>query len=136
MGAPTATVATARLAPNGVEDEVSILSTYPSADAALSASFRHTEPNVATVVGDGGVIEIPDFFRATEATLWVDGERADHVSEDRRGLGYEHQIRAVSADVLAGRRQSETVPLAASLAVQEHLAAVAESVAADGLRVV
>ncbi len=136
LGAPTATVATARFAPNGADDEVSVLSTHSSADATLVASFRHTYPNVATLIGERGVIEIPDFFRATEATLVIDGERADRVVDERLGRGYEHEIRAVSADVLAGRRQSEVVPLATSLAVQEHMAAVAESIGSDGLRVV
>ncbi len=132
-GAPTATVATARYAPNGADEEVSVLSTFPTADATITASFRWTFPNTAYVIGERGVIEIPDFFRAPEASLVVDGERVDHVVDDRAGRGYEHQIRAVSADVLAGRTQSEIMPLARSLAVQEHMAAVARSIETGGL---
>ena len=132
-GPPTATVATARFAPNGADEDVSVLATFPPADATLTASFRWTFPNTAYVVGERGVIEIPDFFRAREATLFVDGERADHAVDARKGSGYEHQIVAVSDDVLAGRTQSNIVPLARSLAVQEHMAAATRSMRSSDL---
>lgn len=121
---PTEVHAVARYAPNGVEDDVTVLFEYPEAVATLGSSFRCRLRNEAVVVGDEGYVAIPDFFRARECSLYRLDERVDHFEEDRQTTGFNHEAAAVGEDLRAGRQQSEIVPWAASLAFQDHMARV------------
>ena len=113
-------------APNGVEDDVSMIQRYGDRFATLGTSFRARLRNAAFLIGDEGYIAIPDFFRARECSLYRLDERIDHFDDGRDSLGFDYQIEEVSADILGGRRESETVPLAASLRFQERMAEVRE----------
>lgn len=121
---PEAISAVAHQAPTGVEDDVTMRFDYPGATATLAASFRCTLPNATYVIGDEGTIEIPDFFRAQECVLFRGEDRLDHFEARRESVGFEYEITAVSDDVLQGRAQSDVVPWATSLALQDHMARV------------
>ena len=111
-------------APTGVDDDVVMRFDYPDAVATLAASFRCTLPNAAYVIGDEGTILIPDFFRARECVLLRGDDRVDRFEDGRTSLGFEYEVTAVSDDVLQGRQQSDVVPWATSLALQDHMARV------------
>lgn len=114
----------AHFAPNGVEDDVAMLMRYDDSTATLATSFRCRLPNSACIVGDDGYIVIPDFFRARECALYRLDERLEHFEDRRESTGFDYEIEAASADILAGRLESATVPTAASLRFQECMAAV------------
>jgi predicted dehydrogenase len=126
---PAAIHAIARRAPNGVEDDVTLLFEYPEATASLGCSFRCRLRNEAVVVGDEGYIAIPDFFRAHECSLYRLDERIDHFEERRDTIGFVYEAAAVGDDLREGRQQSEVVPWAASLTFQDHMARVHERIA-------
>jgi hypothetical protein len=48
-------------------------------------------------------------------------DRVEHFEADRNGNGFEYQVEAVNRDLIAGRRQSEIVPLSESLRFQVHM---------------
>ncbi|AQQ66331.1 oxidoreductase [Microbulbifer agarilyticus] len=109
----------AHLAPNGVEDDVVITADYAQgAVASLATSFRCKLQNWAYIIGEEGYIAIPDFWRADECSLFKLDERVDHFKDDRPGLGFEFEIIAASADILARKAQSDIVSHEASLAFQ------------------
>jgi predicted dehydrogenase len=110
-----------RHAPNGVEDDVVATFDYPNFVASIGTSFRAKLRNWALVVGDEGYVAIPDFWRASECQLWVLDDMVDHFDDGRSTNGFDYQIKAVNEDLIAGRTQSETVPLAASLRFQRHM---------------
>lgn len=112
------------LAPNGVDDDVVALCGYDDRTATLAASFRCKLPNCAYLVGEEGYIAIPDFWRADSCHLYELDERKDSFRDDRQGSGFEFEIAAVSADILAGRLESATVTAADSLAFQLHMARI------------
>ena len=112
------------LAPNGVDDDVVALCGYDDRTAILAASFRCKLPNCAYLVGEEGYIAIPDFWRADSCHLYELDERKDSFQDDRQGTGFEFEIDAVSADILAGRLESATVTAADSLAFQLHMARI------------
>lgn len=122
--APVKLDVVARTAPNGAEDDVSILFDYGDAVAELAASFRCRLPNAAFIVGDAGYIVIPDAFRADECHLHVLDERIDSFHAPRQTRGYDYQAKAFAADVRRGQTQSEIMPLSTSLALQEHIHAI------------
>jgi predicted dehydrogenase len=119
--APNSIAVRSRYAPNGVEDDVVMLFDYEDCVATLATSFRCKLQNWAYVIGTEGYIAIPDFWRANECYLYVLDERIESFNDGRAGSGFEFQIESVSEDILAGRKQSEVVPLSASLSFQQDM---------------
>ena len=74
---------TGRRAPNGVEDDVSLVCDYGDCMATLGTSFRCKLRNWTYVIGTEGYIAIPDFWRATSCSLFVLDERVDHFEATR-----------------------------------------------------
>jgi len=112
---------TARHAPNGVVDDFAMLWRYPDCTANLGASFRCKLRNWAYVVGEEGYIAIPDFWRASEALHYQLDECVEHFKDGRASLGFDYEIRAVTANIQEGRQESAVMPLHTSLKFQEHM---------------
>jgi len=110
-----------RHAPNGVEDDVAAIFNYRDCVATLGTSFRAKLQNWAYIIGEHGYVAIPDFWRASECQLWVLDEMVDRFDDARQTNGFNFQIESVNDDLLAGRKQSEVVPLSKSLRFQEHM---------------
>jgi predicted dehydrogenase len=126
---PTNIQVVAHRAPNGVEDDVSMLLAYPSCTATLGTSFRAKLQNWAFIIGEDGYIAIPDFWRARECALYRLDERVDHFTDSRKTLGFEYEAAAVSADILASARESAVVPWSSSLKFQQHVERVRTGIA-------
>jgi predicted dehydrogenase len=115
----------ARTAPNGVEDEVSMLFDYGGNDdgiaATLGTSFRSKLQNWAYVIGEEGYIAIPDFWRAGECYLYQLDSRVDHFEDGRKSLGFNYETVAANEDILAGRQQNAIMPWTNTIRFQEHM---------------
>jgi predicted dehydrogenase len=122
---PESMCVTARTAPNGVDDDVQMLFSYGDNDSGMSAvlgsSFRCKLPNRAWLVGEDSAICIPDFWRAREAFLYELDDCVDHFSDGRESPGFNFEIEAAGADILAGRRQNAIMPWSATVRLQEQL---------------
>lgn len=110
-----------RHAPNGVDDDVAAIFNYEDCVATLGTSFRAKLQNSAYIIGEDAYIAIPNFWRADECQLWVLDEMVDHFDDGRTTHGFDYQIEAVNEDLLAGKRQSEIMPLSESLRFQRHM---------------
>ena len=86
-------------------------------DGAMVAVRRPGGPSRAVAGPRRGVVDLG--WSGPE--LWVLDDRVDHFSDGRSTNGFDFQIEAVNTDVLAGRTQSEIMPLSASLRVQQHM---------------
>jgi len=115
-----------RHAPNGVEDDVAALFNYDDFVATLGTSFRAKLQNWAYIIGENGYVAIPNFWCASDCQLWVLDDMVDSFSDGRTTNGFNYQIDAVNADLQAGRKQSEIMPLSASLRFQQHMDLVRE----------
>jgi len=113
-----------RRAPNGVEDDVSILFDYGDCMATLGTSFRCKLPNWTYIIGTRGYIAIPDFWRSNRCELYELDTRIDTFDDGRTTIGFDYEIKSVSSDILAGRKQSGVISLATSLAIQEDMKAI------------
>lgn len=109
-------------APNGAYDDLVITMDYGDMVASLATSFRCKLQNWAYIIGDKGYIAIPDFWRANECFLYQLDDCVDHYQDTRQSQGFHFEAQAVTDDVLAGRNQSATMPLSASLAFQKLMA--------------
>jgi hypothetical protein len=112
------------LAPNGVDDEVLLQCDLGDCRATLAASFRCKLPNIAWLIGDQGLIKIPEFWRARECYLYHDEEPVDYFADERFGDGFEFEIEAVNRDLQAGLTRPSTVTWEDSVRFQEHMALV------------
>ena len=119
--APTEIEVISHHAPNGVDDDVVMLFSYDDLVATLATSFRCKLQNRAYIIGTDGYISIPNCWRASECQLFVLDEQVDTFTDDRSGSGFEFQIAAVSNDILGGRKESDVVTHAASLALQQDM---------------
>ena len=108
-------------APNGVEQDLTAMFDFGSRTATIATSFRCRMRNSAYIIGEEGYIVLPDAFRANRADLYHLDELVDSFYAPREERGYHHIAIATGEDVLAGRKQSEVVTLADSLAFQKDM---------------
>jgi predicted dehydrogenase len=113
-----------KMASTGVDEEVFTMFQTGDITSLLSCSFKCNLDNTGVLIGTRGRIVLPDFWRSTSAFLYEDGSLIESFDDQRRGNGFEFEIEAASRDILDGRKQSETVPLSLSLALQEDMADV------------
>lgn len=118
---PTNLSLKAKKAPTGVDDHLVMQMEYGDVTAELTASLRCHLPNWTYIVGDEGYIAIPNVWQTRECFHYENGKRVEHFNDKRRSNGYNFETDAVNADLLSGRKQSETVPLELSLKLQQHM---------------
>ena len=119
--APTKVRAVSHLAPNGVDDDVTMLFEYENCVASLATSFRCKLPNTAYIIGTAGYIVIPHAWSARDCHLYAMHDQIDTFTDERSGSGFEFQIEAVSDDILQGRLQSKVISHADSLCFQDDM---------------
>ena len=102
----------------GVDDDATMLFDFGEVTATLTTSFRCKLVNSAQIIGTEGIVLIPDFWQATEAELWVDGQTVERFKDPRAGFGLHYETESFGEDILAGRQQSSVVGWNTSLALQ------------------
>ena len=122
---PVGIQTTVHKAPNGVEDDVVMLFDYADgsdgATATLATSFRSKLQNWAYIIGEDGYIAIPDFWRASECSLYHLDTRIDHFADGRESLGLNYETIASNEDILANRQQNSIMPWSNTIRFQEHM---------------
>ena len=122
---PASFAAKAHLGETGVDEQTAILASYPGgALAALTCAVRTNTPQDVWIHGSEGRIHVPSFWRATSATLMPDGKEAQTVTLPFIGNGYEYQAIEVARCVREGRRESDVMPLAETLATMRTMDAI------------
>jgi predicted dehydrogenase len=116
-------------APTGVDVEAGLLLGYEDGRAAaLLISLRNPTPGMARIHGTGGWIEVPPrFHHPKHIVLQRTGAEPEVISRPPSGTGYSHELTEVTECVLAGRTESEIMPLDDTLAVQRLLNGACEA---------
>jgi predicted dehydrogenase len=135
LGAPEAVVAHGVLHESGVDVEESVLLRYPGGRSAqLFASLRSPAPGEARVLGTTGWIQVPPRFHyPSRIVLHREGHDRETIDAPLTGAGYTHELAEVTERVAGGHAESEIMPLADTVAVQDILADIADQL---GIRVV
>lgn len=119
-------------APNGVEDDLSIVFDYgedaDGAMATLGASYRSKLQNWAYIIGEESYIAIPDFWRAGECYLYHLDNQVDHFHDGRESLGLNFEARAAAADILAGRQENKVMPWSNTVMFQDHMQRIRQAI--------
>ncbi|HHX63325.1 MAG TPA: Gfo/Idh/MocA family oxidoreductase [Chloroflexi bacterium] len=113
--APMQIKALAHIGETGVDEQTGMLFRYPDgALALLSCAIRTQTPQEARIIGTDGWIHIPEFWRATTATLYIKGEEPVRI---KNASGYHFEAAEVMACVREGQRESSIMPLEESIAI-------------------
>ena len=109
--------AVGRLSPTGSDCFASTLLRYPDGCVAeASCGCDMAGPNMAHIHGEKGHIDVPAMFGATSFTLYRQGKEAETFSFDT-GDGFQYELMEFARLVEEGALESESVPLADTLAV-------------------
>ena len=135
LGAPEAVVAHGVVHESGVDVEESVLLRYPGGRSALLfASLRSPAPGEARVLGTSGWIQVPPRFHyPSRIVLHRHGHDPETIDAPLTGSGYAHELAEVTERVAGGHTESEIMPLADTVAVQDVLGEIAGQL---GLRVI
>ena len=121
--------------PGPADVEESVLLRYPGGrPALLFASLRSPAPGEARVLGTGGWIRVPPRFHyPNRIVLHRYGHDPETIDAPLTGAGYTHELVEVTDCVAGGHTESEIMPLADTVAVQDVLGAIADQL---GMRVI
>jgi predicted dehydrogenase len=128
LGTPEEIVAHGALHPSGVDVEESVLLRYPDGRSAqLFASLRSPAPGEARVLGTTGWIQVPPRFHyPSRIVLHRTGHDPETIDAPLTGAGYAHELLEVTERIAGGHIESETMPLADTMAVQDILGEIAD----------
>ncbi len=116
---PKTLSASAHLGETGVDEQTAMLFTYPNgALAQLFCAIRTATVGEARLYGTEGHIHIPEFWRATQATLYRPGQEPQRITGE---AGYHFEAAEVMACVQRGERESAVMPLDESVAILETM---------------
>lgn len=121
---PKEILVTCHKASTGVDDDVNILFDYGNETANLATSFRSKLHNNLFVIGTEATIRIPFFWKASECFLYKGDEQIDHFDDGRDSIGFNHELQAVSQDILDGKKESAIMPHTNSAKFQELMTKV------------
>ena len=135
LGAPEAVVAHGVVHESGVDVEESVLLRYPGGRSAqLFATLCSPAPGEARVLGTSGWIQVPPrFHNPSQIVLHRDGRDPETIDARLTGAGYAHELAEVTERVAGGHTESEIMPLADTVAVQDVLGEIAGQL---GMRVI
>lgn len=128
LGAPSSVTAHGSLFPGGADAEATLLLGYDDGrTATLTTSMRAYLPGQARVFGTAGWIDVlPRFHHPDTIVLHRTGSEPETITRPPLGRGYASELAEVTECLRAGRSESEVLPLADTLAVQEVLGRAAE----------
>lgn len=117
---PEKIMSTAHIGETGVDEQFSIIMSYPSGKTAtLNGALRVGLTNEAYIHGTEGYIRIPSFSSAKSATLYKDGEEAETFHDDRQSAGYAFEIEEVGRCLNQGLLESPVITLDESLKIMK-----------------
>ena len=111
----------ADFAPNGVEDDLIILGNAGDIKLTLATSFQCKLQNWAVIIGDKGIITLPDFWRANTCKLYHSDELIDSFDDSRQSLGLNFEAYAAAEAILANKLEHETMPHQVSQSLQQQM---------------
>ncbi|MEO3946903.1 Gfo/Idh/MocA family oxidoreductase [Gorillibacterium sp. CAU 1737] len=119
---PNTIQSTVHMGETGVDEHFSLLFDYGDGKTALlSAAVRLYMGEDAWILGTKGRIYLPRFLFADRATLLVEGEEPVEFVDERKAEGYCFEAEEVMNSLREGKKQSDIMPLAETVAIMETL---------------
>ena len=87
--------------------------------ALLSSSVIAHTPKDAVIVGTKGYIQITDFWRASELTVYLNGEEPRQHSFPYQAAGFQFEAKEAMNCILDGKTESSIMPLDETLSIMK-----------------
>ena len=127
FGVPTQITSLADIGETGVDEQAAVLLSYDAGEiASLSCAITTRTSQDARIFGTKGAIHIPNFSRATSATLEVLGKDPLQIEIPFTANGFEYQVLEVINCLRAGKLESDVMPLDESLSIIKTMDTVRE----------
>jgi predicted dehydrogenase len=123
LGAPDRIVSLAELGQTGVDEQAAMMLGYPGGQLALlSTGVRTRSPQEAVIMGTEGFIRVPPRWWIP-TTLIIDrpNQPPETVEIPYVGNGYNYEADEVHRCLLAGKTESDVMPLDETLAVMQTM---------------
>ncbi|RKU21765.1 dehydrogenase [Candidatus Poribacteria bacterium] len=118
FGTPAEITSLAHIGETGVDERAAILLGYEAGQiASLSCAITTRTSQDARIFGTKGAIHIPNFARATSATLEVPGKEPQQIEIPFIENGFEYQAIEVINCLRASELESDVMPLDESLSI-------------------
>ncbi|MDI1477239.1 Gfo/Idh/MocA family oxidoreductase [Polyangium sp. y55x31] len=126
FGRPSRITALAHLGQTGVDEQAGIVLAHGEGQlSVLTAAIRTATPCEAKILGTRGQIEIAaPFWYPHLMTLRVGDGPPERIESPFVGNGYNHMAAEVGRCLRSGKLESDTMPLAESVAIMETLDAI------------
>ncbi len=124
FGTPKEITARAVLTEQGVDEMTAMICEYESgAQASLHTGFLTPGPNVASVVGTSGRIDIDTvWYNQTTFTRYDrSGRVEERYTDSIKGRGMQYQALEVERCIAKGLKESPTMPLSESVSIMETM---------------
>ena len=133
LGTPDTVTAVGSRFPTGVDAEASLLLGYADGrSAVLTTSLRGGLPGQARVFGTEGWIDVlPRFHHPQTFVVHRSGAEPETITRPALGGGYAHELAEVTTCLQEGRTESDVMPLADTLAVQDVLQQAADQLGVE-----
>jgi predicted dehydrogenase len=126
---PISVAATAVIGDTGVDELTAATMVYPdNVISQFTCGLRFEAVNDMTIYGTRGYVRLhPKFWETTGASLVVEG-REQTVALPFRRNGFEYQIEEAQRCIREGRRESDGIPLADTLATMKTMDRIREQI--------
>ncbi len=117
VGLPQKIAASATLAPNGVDAQISAILDYPAAQALIESAVNISTPQEAWIAGTKGMIKVgPRFWSPAPLEIHV-GDAVETWTHPTVAAGYEYEVAEVARCVAAGETSSSVMPVEETVAL-------------------
>jgi len=118
-GPPTKITGMAHLGQTGIDEQSAMVLGYQDGQlAVLSCAIRTQTLQEAVIVGTKGMIRIHSpFWSATTATILIEDEEDETIKIPHKCNGFEYEAREVMQCLLAGKLESDYLPLDETLSI-------------------
>ena len=122
FGPPVEITSLGNLGATGVDEEAAILLRHEQGQLALLATATRLQtPHLAILDGTAGRIELKDWWRPTDITLYRDGKEPETITVPCPLNGYTYEALEVGRCLKEGKLESDLLPLSESLEVMTTL---------------
>jgi predicted dehydrogenase len=117
---PVNVIASGRIGSTGVDETTAMILDYGDVTASLFSSMIVRTRNTGYIFGEKGYIEIPDFYKASTASLYsTEKELLESFDDSRQTFGYNYEIQDATNALLAGKKHSDIATHQVSIDLQE-----------------
>ena len=121
MGKPTQVQATARLAATGADETTAVQFCFQDGGIAhILSSIAADTPKQADIIGTSGTLTLhTPWHKSEKLTLKHPDGKTDVFDFPFTGFGFDYEVAEVSSTILAGKKESDLLPLDFSLLMAE-----------------